>query len=82
MKVFKFEILFWERFQNSRIPVYQSFKFQNLYNLKALILIAICLKSPEFKIENIVYCATREKKVYFASVKFDSRAKRGKQSHE
>ena len=27
---------------------------------------------------NIVYFATREKKIYFASVKFDARAKRGK----
>ena len=25
----------------------------------------------------IVHCATREKKIYFASVKFDARAKRG-----
>ena len=30
----------------------------------------------------IVYYATREKKVYFAGVKFDAREKRGKQSHE
>ena len=32
--------------------------------------------------DNIVYCATRGKKVYFKSVKFDARAKQGKQSHE
>ena len=30
----------------------------------------------------IVYYATREKKVYFASVKFDARAKQGQQSHK
>ena len=27
--------------------------------------------------KKIVHCATREKKIYFASVKFDARAKRG-----
>ena len=30
----------------------------------------------------IVYCATREKKIYFASVKFNARAKQGQQSHK
>ena len=30
----------------------------------------------------IVYSATREKKIYFASVKFDVRAKRGQHSHK
>ena len=30
----------------------------------------------------IVYCATGGKKIYFASVKFDARAKRGYQPHE
>ena len=30
----------------------------------------------------IVYCVTREKKVYFSSVKFDVQAKQGEQSHE
>ena len=30
----------------------------------------------------IVHCATRKKKIYFASVKFDARAKRGSQPRE
>ena len=30
-----------------------------------------------FRDNKIVYCATREKKIYFASVKFDAWAKRG-----
>ena len=30
----------------------------------------------------LVYCETREKKVYFSNVKFDAPAKRGQQSHE
>ena len=32
--------------------------------------------------KEIVYCATRKEKIYFASEKFDFRAKRGQQPHE
>ena len=35
------------------------------------------LKKHENCDNKIVHCATREKKTYFASVKFDARAKRG-----
>ena len=39
----------------------------------------ICEILPD-RFNRILYCASREKKVYFASVKFDSQAKRGQQS--
>ena len=38
--------------------------------------------SELFQRSKIVHCATRKKKIYFASAKFDARAKRGQQPHE
>ena len=48
---------------------------------KIIALTILATENFTFEIGNsrvvIVHCATREKKIYFASVKFDARAKRG-----
>ena len=50
--------------------------------LRDWVLNCVCCKNYFSHGFEIVYCENREKKVYFASVKFDAREKRGQQSHE